>query len=294
MDKTLPRLAQASDLPQVLALAERANHGTTALQEIQNLRGSDFDLFVIQSDRDITGFLLMKKRLVRTITGDCESVIEDSFAVDASHHQSLIESAVAAARNYGSQFLTLEIAAQLSQERERFERQDFHLESHRISVATTLWPPPEGSPYTVRSPDVGDDFSIAILNSTLLEHTLCAGRDYDLSELTFRSMNSTLQQVNSQDPNSITLVLAQGSQLVGHLLLQIVDQSGYIYDLAVAREHWGGRATRQLMRAGSSLLFQRNVPLMVGDVSASNLRALKFAQRFLGFSVDRVRYGRRL
>lgn len=305
LDKSLPRLAQACDLPQVLALAEQrtcadwpsqgfASRKAVALAQLQSLNEENFDLFVTQCDQAISGFLLLKKQVVRTLTGDCESVIHDAFALHPVQYQSLLERAAEAARGYDSQFLTQEIAPHRTEEREMLLAQDFRLESHRISVATADWTPPQGSPYTVRSPGPGEDFLIGILNSTMLEHTLCAGRNYDLTELTFRSMNSTMQQVNRQDPKSLTLVLDQGSQLVGYLLLQIVDDQGYIYDLAVAREHWGGKATLQLMRAGSRLLFQKNVPLMVGDVSASNLRALKFAQRFLGFSVDCERYGRRL
>lgn len=301
----MPRLAQACDLPQVLALAEQKNYAnwpsqgfasrkSAALSQLQNLNQSDFDLFVTQDSQALTGFLLLRKRVVRTITDDCESTIQDCFAFHLAQHQALLERAAEAARSYHSHFLTQEIAPHLNEEKEVLKAQGFHLESHRISVATADWPPLDESPYRVRAPIVGEDFLIAILNSTMLEHTLCAGRDYDLTELTFRSMNSTMQQVNSQDPNSLTLVLTHGTQMIGHLLLQIVDNQGYIYDLAVAREHWGGQATRQIMRAGSRSLFQRDVPLMVGDVSASNLRALKFAQRFLGFSVDCERYGRRL
>ena len=276
----MPRLATSTDLEDVLTLAGTKSCAVSALDF------SEYDLFVTEG---ITGFLVLKKQLIRGVTGDRESVIHDSCALT----QGLLEYAAQAARGYGSQFLTIEVAPG-DPSLELLQAVGFHLESHRISVATADCRAPEGSPYSVRPAAPGDDFLIAVLTSTMLPHTLSAGREYDLSELTFRSMEATFAQVNRQDPASVALVLTQGQALVGHLLLELSEASGYIYDLALAREHWGGVAVRHLMRAGSQLLFQRNVPLLVGDVSAANQRALKVAQRALGFSVDCQRYGLRL
>jgi hypothetical protein len=85
-----------------------------------------------------------------------------------------------------------------------------------------------------------------------------------------------------------------GAEMVGHLLIEVAQDHGYISDLALTREHWGGPAVRYLMRAGSRLLFERAVPLFVGDVSAANRRALIVAQRALGFVEESRRYGLKL
>lgn len=288
----MPRLATSQDLEAVLRLAAEAPGRTWRSQRpeettLPSLDDPDFDLFVTD---DVAGFLVLKKRLVRGLTGDRESVIRDSFARDVREHRRLIEHAAEVARGYDSQFLTAEVAPD-DPRRRLLEAMGFHLESHKISVPTAECRIPEDSPYAVRPAEPEDAFLIAVLNSTMLPHTLSAGREYNLSELTFRSMGDMMAQVNRQDPKSAALVLTLDGQMVGHLLLEIDERIGYIYDLALAREHWGGTAVRHLMRAGSTLLHHRNIPLFVGDVSAANRRALVVAQRALGFSVDCQRYG---
>ena len=62
----------------------------------------------------------------------------------------------------------------------------------------------------------------------------------------------------------------------------------------MAQDHWGGKAVLHIMRAGSRELFRMGIPWLIGDVSAANPRALKTAQRNLGFAVDSERYGYRL
>ena len=135
---------------------------------------------------------------------------------------------------------------------------------------------------------------MAILNTTLVPHTLAPRRDYDLSAVSFRSMSSILEQLQRHDGRSVSLVLTKGGEAVGHLVLELTESSGYIYDLAVAEEHWGGKAVLHIMRAGSRQLFGMNLPWLIGDVSAANPRALKTAQRNLGFAVDSERFGYRL
>ncbi len=261
------------------------------MREFETWQG-EYDLLVTDGADGVAALLVLKKHLTRGITGDRESVIHDLLA--ANEQESFLESAAALARGYGSQYLTIEIAPHDERLREKLLALGYRLESHRISVVTAECQAPGGSPYSVRLAGPGDDFQIAVLNSTMLAHTLCPGRDYDLSELTFRSMEAIFHQLSRQDAGCVALVLTRGPELVGHLLLELMDGSGYIYDLAVAQDHWGGTAVRHLMRAGSKWLFERKIPLLVGDVSASNLRALQFARRALGFSVNLQRYGLRL
>jgi len=250
-----------------------------------------YDILVSEQAHGISGFLILKKQVVRSITGDRESVILDCFAQQDSEQERLLQFAAETARGYDSQFLTTELSPDNERDLELLVSLGFVLESYRISVATGNCRIPANSPYSVRPVVPDDAFLIAVLNSTMLSHTLSAGREYDISDLTFRSMGTIMEQVNRQDPHSTGLALIQDQAMVGHLLLDLNERIGYIADLALAQEHWGGTAVRHLMRAGSSLLFQRNIPLFVGDVSASNRRALVVAQRALGFSVECQRYG---
>ncbi len=297
----MPRLATSSDLEAVLQLAARKHYpeapsrdreksGPAFLSEL----GPDHDLLVSERERQVTGFLVLQNRWVRGFTGDRDSVVQDSFCASATDHRQLLEMAAEMARGYGSQYLTAEVALGDDDHREVLEALGFGLESHRISVTTGECRLPEESPYAVRPVTPEDGFLIAVLNSTVLPLTLSAGREYDLGELTCRSMDTVMARVASQDSAHAGVVLTLDQKMVGHLLLDLNDRFGYIYDLALEREHWGGTAVRHLMRAGSSFLYRRGLPLFVGDVSAANRRALVVAQRALGFAEESRRYGLKL
>lgn len=300
----MPRLATSTDLEGILRLAERKAYSSwpskgaqdPSLAFLQKLGesatlASEYDLLVTEDERGVTGFLVMRKQLTRSITSDRESVIQDWFAPELGEQNRLLAFAAETARRYDSGFLTTEISPGDGDEQRLLESIGFRLESHKISVTTAEGRIPDNSPYSVRSVTPDDAFLIAILNSTMLHHTLCGSRDYDLSELTLRSMGILMEQVSGQGPQNAGLALILDGEMVGHLLIDFNDQMGYIADLALAQEHWGGTAVRHLMRAGSRLLFRKNIPLFVGDVSAANRRALVVAQRALGFQVDRERYG---
>jgi hypothetical protein len=290
-----PRLASAADLEQVLGLAAKAGC-QTSLDGVLDFEAwqTGNSLLVLGPERHPEAFLVLKRPTEHPITGDLESVILDYFAPQTAQQEALFDFAEETAREQEGQFLTIEIAPQQLQVLQTIEGQGYQLESYRISVATANCSPPDGSPYSVRLATEADDFSIAVLNSTVLPHTLSAGRDYDISQLTFRSMDATFQQLKRRDSQSLALVLVNDETLIGYLLLSLRQQSAYINDLAISPEHWGGKGVLHIMRAGSQLLFERNVPQLIGDVSASNLRALKIAQRYLGFKVFSRRYGLRL
>ena len=255
---------------------------------------SEFDVFVAEENDRVDAFLLMKKQIVRGMTEDRESIIYDYFAPGEKEASLLLDAAASAAKDHSSQFLTLQVSPQDDRTREALKARGFELESYRISVPSGEPRIPEKSPYSVRPVTEDDAFLIGVLNSTMLSHTLSAGREYDLADLTVKSMGAIMAQAARQDSGCAGLALTLKGDMVGHLLLEINERMGYIYDLALAQEHWGGTAVRHLMRAGSRLLFERGIPLFVGDVSASNRRALVVAQRALGFKTDCERYGLKL
>lgn len=239
--------------------------------------------------------MLLRPVLVRSITGDRETVIERLWASQLTEFEALLDQAGQAASSYGCQYLTLQVQPDQSDLRGLLDRLGFQLETERIVMAAAEHAVPPNSPYAVRPLQEGDDFLIAVRNAQLLEHTLAAGRQYDVGELTFRSMDAMFEQLRRPPEAQQVLVLTfEVHQQVGHLILELGPEEGYVCDVAVEPQHWGGRAISLLMRAGSSWLHRHGRARMVGDVSAANQRALKFAKRFLGFSVDSLRYGRRL
>jgi hypothetical protein len=297
----MPRLATFSDLPSIRRLNSTRVQPSwpsqlpeeTSAHVFSKWPSPEFDLFVTDQE-EITGFLLMKRQIVRGMTSDRESLIYDYFAPGETEEAQLFEAAAAAAKDHCSQFLTIQVTPQDDRGRNTLKAKGFELESHRISVPSGEPRIPENSPYAVRPTGEEDAFLIGVLNSTMLSHTLSAGRDYDLGELTVRSMGAIMGQAARSDSGCAGLALTLNDEMVGHLLLELTDRMGYIYDLALEREHWGGTAVRHIMRAGSRLLFERGIPLFVGDVSASNRRALVVAQRALGFKTDCERYGLRV
>ena len=294
----MPRLATPSDLPDLRRLNSSRNQPSwpsqlpeeTSAQVLSAWPSPEFDLFVTE-ETDVTGFLLMKRQLIRGMTSDRESIVCDYFAPGEAEEAQLFDAAAAAAKSHSSQFLTIQVPPRDGRLKEALESKGFELESHRISVPSGEPRIPENSPYAVRPTSEDDAFLIGVLNSTMLGHTLSAGREYDLGDLTVKSMGAIMGQAARNDSGCAGLALTLKGEMVGHLLLELTDRMGYIYDLALAREHWGGTAVRHIMRAGSKLLFDRGIPLFVGDVSASNRRALVVAQRALGFTVDCDRLG---
>lgn len=297
----MPRLATSSDLPSVLRLNSSRVQPSwpsqvpeeTSAHVLAEWPNSEFDLFVTEKS-DVTGFLLMKRQLVRGMTSDKESIIYDYFALGKAEEAQLLDAAAAAAKDHSSQFLTIQLPPREATTSAALQARGFELESHRISVPSGEPRIPENTPYSVRPTGEDDAFLIGVLNSTMLSHTLSAGREYDLGELTVKSMGAIMGQAARSDSGCAGLALTLKGEMVGHLLLELTERMGYIYDLALAREHWGGTAVRHIMRAGSRLLFEKGIPLFVGDVSASNRRALVVAQRALGFTVDCDRLGLKL
>lgn len=295
----MPRLAQTTDLPRVLERhrqrsqpwwpSQEPEETTTLVLEHSPL--AEFDILITEENDGVSGFLLLKRQLTRGLTGDRESVVYDHWATTAQGRQRLFESAVRAARGHGSTYLTHPLAPHDTSTKSLLLSLGFQLESQRISVASGEPRIPPDSPYEIRPATEEDAFMIGVLNSTMLEHTLAAGRQYDMADLTMKSMGAIMSHVARRDAHSAGLVLTKNGTMVGHLLLELNERRGYIYDLALEQEHWGGTAVRHLMRAGSLLLHQRQIPLFVGDVSAGNRRALVVAQRALGFQVDFERWG---
>ena len=303
----MPRPATSSDFEAILRLAahkvyptwpsqDPRDSGLSFLQKLLDPGGrlSEFEFLVSEDSGDLSGFLVLEKRFVRGFTGDRESVIHDYYGRDLAQVKGLLEGAAQVARDQDSTFLTIQLSPQDVDTRELLETRGFQLESHRLSVASGTPALPRDTPYAVRLATEDDAFLIGILNSTLLHHTLPPGREYDLGELTLQSMGAVMTHAVRQDPHCANLVLTFGGEVVGHLLLELNDRMGYVYDLALAQEHWGGIGVRHLMREGSRLLYERNIPLFVGDISASNRRAWLVVQRTLGFQVDCSRFGLKL
>jgi len=69
---------------------------------------------------------------------------------------------------------------------------------------------------------------------------------------------------------------------------------GYVYDMAIKPEYWKTRASWRLMKETENLLIQKGIDFLLGDISEKNQRALKGALRLIGFTLERVRWMKKI
>lgn len=91
----------------------------------------------------------------------------------------------------------------------------------------------------------------------------------------------------------VILIADEAGQQTGYLILQfdVIESTtgepqAYIYDIAVAPEHWGSKAYRALMLHAIKLAAWRGYRFLSGTITASNRRSLLAAQR-LGCQIER-------
>lgn len=169
-------------------------------------------------------------------------------------------------------------------------------------IARRLAPePPRDGPYQVRRATARDQLFVMVLNSRVSPVTLPAGRDLDPEEVAARYLDVYLALDLEGNPCLEGLIAEKDGLPVGYLLLktgytdEITGESlAYIYDLAIDPEHWGRRATQRIMREAETRMHARGVRILLGDISASNPRALKTAIHSLGYTLEQQRWARRL
>lgn len=259
----------------------------------------EFDILVLEEGDRVLAYATLLKSQPEGLSGLTQSLLFDHYAPDR-----MLASLVAGARdwaqrNYQTHHLTVEIYPGQSGETEVLASLGFQPETHRIAVRTALWTAPPDYPYQVRLARPSDSTFLAYLNSVSLPFVLPAGREHDLDRIAAQSMSVYSNLLRKNDPGDLILILTEKRRQIGYLILKLGTDGqdplstplAYVYDLAIERAHWGRRGVLQIMRTGSNLLFERGIPLLVGDISASNPRALKTAQRNLGFAIEWTRHG---
>lgn len=94
----------------------------------------------------------------------------------------------------------------------------------------------------------------------------------------------------------LQLLIAETSynQPIGYLILflnHINDTTGetqaFVIDIAVLKEYWGKYVWRHLLKKAEIIAKDNGLNYIAGAVSINNPRALKTAQKFLGFQIER-------
>lgn len=150
--------------------------------------------------------------------------------------------------------------------------------------------------WTIRPARSTDYFFVLSLNSLVNSNTIPPGRDVD-ANLVARGYHEAYSQLKiGEDPNMPTYIAESGDQPIGYLMIKLSPpepsgtQAGYIYEISVHPDHWGRRVVDELLSAATRELGPKGVSWITGDVSQSNLRALKTAQKQLGFHLEQRRW----
>lgn len=88
-------------------------------------------------------------------------------------------------------------------------------------------------------------------------------------------------------PSSSVLAAVADGQLLGTVMVGHDGHRGWVYYLAVQRDHRGNGLGRELMNAAESWLHERGIPKLQLMVRADNVAIIKFYER-LGYADQQV------
>ena len=105
----------------------------------------------------------------------------------------------------------------------------------------------------------------------------------------------------TEDFAALIIEDALKNESAGYLLLKTDtcdpvtgERLGYVYDLSIHPHYWGKRATQRLMKEGENYLYHKGIPYFLGDICEDNQRALKTAIKSIGFTLERIRWMKKL
>jgi len=102
-----------------------------------------------------------------------------------------------------------------------------------------------------------------------------------------------LFEIVTQPDSGIFVAEDRSGRLVGHVIAMAGrsesctgEPQGWIFDLSVARDHWGTGVARRLLQRAEDFMRARGLRCLGLGVTTSNQRALTFYER-LGFQEER-------
>lgn len=159
--------------------------------------------------------------------------------------------------------------------------------------------------FPVRLAERADHPFILLVSNLCAQHLIPPGRDERREEIErgFLEVYSGLDIVN--DPE-LTVFIAEDparNRPSGYLMLRYIYRGlgnarkrifGYIYDVSVHPDYWGTQTLPALQGAAEMHLVRTGIPAIVGEVSEANPRALRAAQKLLGYTIESRKYSKRL
>ncbi len=310
---TLCELRPLPDMPiRGLSGAEITRHRLENYRLHAHMLGQSPDLDVLLATDEggvAAGFVAVTTGIAESITHEPQTLIFD-FALRSdtapSVLEALLDGAAAFARRHGDEYLVVQLPPGDPHET-AFARAGFMLDM--VRVAKKVRPPePEALPgtadkYQVRLARESDHLFILYLSTVSSQNTVPPGRPVDAAAVKERYLQAYMALDVGQHGQAHIFVAEriEDSIPVGYFMLQVAEQAdvrptrtGYVYDIAVHPEHWGGGVSQLLIHHGERQLETLGVELLLGDISAENPRPLMVARKHLGFEVETGRWARRL
>jgi hypothetical protein len=181
----------------------------------------------------------------------------------------------------------------------------FARESNRVvkKVEERIITPRELEPFTVRKAESADRYFITWLNSEFTGFTMLGGREKKQEDIQCRFLEaySTLALEETDDFLALIIEDRHKEEPIGYMMLKTDSfdvftgkRLAYVYDMAIHSEYWKTRAAWRMMKETENHLVGKGIHFIMGDISEKNQRALKGALKLIGFTVDRVRWMRKI
>lgn len=307
--------ATASDLERVLefrkrkapaALPIRGISGESRLtllldsyQRYWKWVGKDPHFLVLLAEDDqnvLQGILLLVVGATDSITDQPQGVIIDFHAESPQAGNLLFEQGEAFCRKYQMLFLVGDLSVDEPEWENFLEQRGYAPDLNRIILPTS--PPIRNRDrWAIRPARSTDYFFILSLNSLVNSNTIPPGRDVDANLVARGYLRAYSELKIGDDPKMPTWIAEDGDTPIGYLMIKLSPPdpingklSGYIYEISVHPDRWGRRVVDELLAAATRDLSPKGIAWITGDVSQSNLRALKTAQKQLGFQLEQRRW----
>jgi ribosomal protein S18 acetylase RimI-like enzyme len=245
--------------------------------------------------KDLVGIILVVVGHTDSITDQPQGLIVDFHCESPEAAHLLFDLGEAFCRQHNMWFLVGDLSVDDTAWEDFLHQRGYSPDLNRIILPTS---PPIRSRNRceIRPACATDYFFVISLNSLVNSNTIPPGRGVDPNLVARSYLQAYSEFKIGEDPKMPTYIAEKDEQPIGYLMIKLSPpdphgvQAGYIYELAVHPDHWGRRVGDELLSAATKDLAAKGVSYITGDVSQSNMRALKTAQKQLGFQLEARRW----
>lgn len=249
-------------------------------------------LLCLEDDNQIVGLLLLVNGASDSITDQPQGILLDFAMGNPQAGNLLLEAAEAAGRQGKMDFIVGDVSVDTPEVEQLLEQRNYQPDLNRIILLTKNAPALEEK-WKVRGAQSTDYFFILSLNSQVNSNTIPPGRDADPLLVARGYLQAYSALKVGSDPKMPTWIAEDDGTPIGYLMIKLGAPdplsgwgTGYIYEIAVHPDYWGKRVVHALLGAALTQLHTEQVIWVTGDISQSNIRAFKTAQRQFKFTLE--------